>query len=89
MSVSQRNPIVQGRVNASPKPSWRHRFPRDRCKACPCAGMCIRADDPGLYEAAALLGLGFEDDHGRPAATTLQMVSRQVPLRHPPDERQR
>jgi hypothetical protein len=28
-------------------------------------GEVIRADDPGLYEAAALLGLGSEDDHGR------------------------
>jgi hypothetical protein len=29
------------------------------------SGEVIRADDPGLYEAAALLGLGIEDDHGR------------------------
>src|SRR5207248_4702134 len=29
------------------------------------SGEVIRADDPGLYEAATLLGLGIEDDHGR------------------------
>lgn len=29
------------------------------------SGEVIRADDPGLYEAAALLGLGIEDDRGR------------------------
>lgn len=29
------------------------------------SGEIIRADDPGLHEAAALLGLGIEDDHGR------------------------
>ncbi len=28
-------------------------------------GATIDVDDPGLYEAAALLGLGIEDDHGR------------------------
>jgi len=29
------------------------------------SGTEIRADDPGLYEASALLALGVEDDHGR------------------------
>ncbi len=29
------------------------------------SGAEIRADDPGLYEASALLALGVEDDHGR------------------------
>jgi len=29
------------------------------------SGADLRADDPGLYEASALLALGVEDDHGR------------------------